>query len=964
MNAHATIALLLCLLSSSLHAAEGDQLLTPQPWQSSFAGQHAASFYSINADAFAAARGLADDQTITLRVQLPKFGTVEIVAARYRVIDERTSIAAMTVNGPKAVPAPQSVLLRGRIREIPDSYVILAFYPEWCTGVITTGKLNSERTYHVSPLERPKQGPQVMVVYDGADVPTIHDWNCSTQDSTNIVVPKAKDHEGIQAATFRKVTIAIECDEPFYIDHGRDITRATQYAEAVVAASSAIYERDVQATLAIGSLLVWTTADPYVSNLPDEMLVQFRDRWRAVNGAVVRSLAHLLSGVNNIGGIAYVNQLCNKQWGYAVSGTNNNINYPATGYVWDTDVFSHELGHNIGSPHTHSCTWSPPIDSCYTSEGGCFTGTKPVKGTIMSYCHLTTAGTNLSFHSRVVSLMQSRLSASTCTPLIALFDVSTPVSLSVCAGSAVSVVATPTGNVGKVSYRWRGPTFDTVTTTATFQFVPTASIKVFVTGTDSSGNVANDSTSITVNAKPLATIETMLERVCRGTIVEITSTISGGRTPYNYRWFRNGVVIDTVSDMVWPKVDSTSLIRLIATDLNGCRDTAEVLITVPDHRLVMTPSPFVLPPLVMCESVINTKVTLRNDGLETVMIDSLKSGSAISVKTTLPLAIPPASAIEMLMEVTLKKVGVITDTLVFIEKLCNTRFKLPLTGVRPAPRVTSPLPVDLGAKLACDIPTERHATVRVSNPSTYAMQINGVRGMQLGNSIDLVDGPITVLPAAEQDVSVVTKAKRLPGLLTDSLVFAYVSAECEGSFTLPAAMRVTGLTINHPMSVSFDTVLTSDASRTKMFAVGVSLVGASKATVTSVRVEGPFTTTMAEGLVLLHGKQSQVSVMIAPSLLTVDGEIQGSLTFMLDSCETERVIALSAIVRVVGVADDELLHNSMIDEVRFYDLRGLLLSTVEVRSDEVDVPEALPRGVYLMVLSSEGRVTSRRLISR
>ncbi|MCX6140847.1 MAG: zinc-dependent metalloprotease [Candidatus Kapabacteria bacterium] len=964
MNIRTIVTLMVCLVAPILHAAEGDQLLTPQPWQSSFTGKHAASFYSINANAFSAARGLADDQTITLAIQLPKFGTVEIVAARYRVINERTSIAAMTASGPQAVPAPQSVLLRGRIREIPDSYVILAIYPDWCTGVITTGKLNAQRTYHVSPLEKPKQGPQVMVVYDGADVPTTHDWNCSTLDPANIVVPNTKVEDRSQAATFRKVTIAIECDEPFYIDLGRDVTRASQYAEAVVAASSAIYERDVQATLAIGSLLVWTTADPYVSNLPDEMLVQFRDRWRTLNGAIVRSVAHLLSGVNNIGGIAYVDQLCNKQWAYAVSGTNNNITYPATGYVWDTDVFSHELGHNVGSPHTHSCTWSPPIDSCYTSEGGCFAGTKAVKGTIMSYCHLTTAGTDLSFHSRVVTLMKGKLSASACTPLIAIFDISTPVSQAVCAGNAVTIVATPTGNVGKVSYRWRGPTFDTVTTVASFQFVPTASVQVFVTGTDSSGNVASDTTSITVRAKPLASVQTNDLRVCRGTIVEITSTISGGRVPYTYRWLRNGIVIDTLSDIVWPKMDTTSIIKLITTDLYGCGDTAQLLITVPDQRLVMTPSPFVLPQLAMCENVVNTKVTLRNDGLETVMIDSVKSGSSISVKTTLPLAIPPASAIEMFMEVTVKKFGAITDTLVFVEKLCNTRMKLPLTGIRPAPRATSPLPIDLGAKLVCDIPTERWATLRISNPSSFAMQINGVAGKQLGNTVDLANRPVTVLPNSEQDVSVVTSAKRLPGLLTDSLVFAYVSKECEGSFVLPAVMRVTGLTIDHPSSISFDTVLTSEASRSKTFSVGVSLVGAGKATVTSVRVEGPFTTTLSEGLVLLHGKQSQVTVSIAPSLLTVDGAVKGSLVFMLDSCATERVVALSAVVRVVGVANDALDVFNMIDEARFYDLRGLQCATVQANGVEPSVPEALPRGVYLMVLSSEGKVRSRRLISR
>ncbi|MBK9181812.1 MAG: hypothetical protein IPM83_01570 [Ignavibacteria bacterium] len=442
--------LYLCLFvfaTLPIFAAENQPLLTPEKWPASFTGKHAASFYSIDATAFSQARSLADDESIMLTVQLPKLGTVEIRASRFRVIDEQTTITAMTANGPMPVPPPQSVLLRGRIIDIPDSYVILAVYPNWCTGFITTGPLALNRTYRISPLSN-GSGKQTMVVYDGTDVPSVNDWNCGTLDPTDVHTPSEKNADGPQAVTFRQIKLSIECDEPFYIDHGRDLTKATQYAEAVVAASSAIYERDVTATHTIGSLMVWTTTDPYTSNLPDEMLVQFRDRWRTLNGTVNRSVAHLFSGVNNIGGIAYVDQLCNKQWGYAVVGTNNNVTYPAAGYVWDTDVFSHELGHNVGSPHTHSCTWNPPIDSCYTAEGSCFTGTKATKGTIMSYCHLTAQGTELVFHSRVVTLMKNKLNASACTPLISLFDLTVPASVSVCNGNPTSITATATGGTG------------------------------------------------------------------------------------------------------------------------------------------------------------------------------------------------------------------------------------------------------------------------------------------------------------------------------------------------------------------------------------------------------------------------------------------------------------------------------------------------------------------------------------
>ena len=53
--------------------------------------------------------------------------------------------------------------------------------------------------------------------------------------------------------------------------------------------------------------------------------------------------------------------------------------------------------HNLGSPHTQSCTWpGGAIDNCYATEGGCALGPAPTNGgTVMSYCHLTGYGINL-----------------------------------------------------------------------------------------------------------------------------------------------------------------------------------------------------------------------------------------------------------------------------------------------------------------------------------------------------------------------------------------------------------------------------------------------------------------------------------------------------------------------------------------------------------------------------------------
>jgi len=940
------------------------ELLVPAPWPATFIGQHPASFFRIDTGAFAKARLLADDETMTITVSLPRIGTLQLIVARYRVIDQNTVLTAMTDIGPQPIPAPQSVLLRGRVATLQNSHVILAVYPDWCMGQITTGKLAGNFTYTISPLPK-GAGPQTMVLYDLRDVPQSHEWNCSTIDPKHVIQPLNKNGEETQAPTYRKITVAIECDEPFYIDHGRNITNATQYAEAVTAASSAIYERDVTATFSISSLVVWTVVDPYTSNLPDEMLVQFRDRWRALNGAVNRSTALLLSGTNGIGGIAYVDQLCNKQWAYSVIGTNNNVTYPAAGYVWDTDVYSHELGHNIGSPHTHSCTWSPPIDSCYTSEGGCFTGTKAINGTIMSYCHLTTQGTKLEIHSRVVTLMKSKLLNNVCTPLVSVFSLTLDDFAEVCDGTAVSLTANVIGGVGRITYRWRGTNFDTTTTTNSFQFVPRSNFKMFLTVTDSVGSVVQDSCLIRVNAKPLIQLITTAHRVCSGTVVEIGSTITNGRVPYTYRWTRNGVLIDTLMGIVWPRVNASGVFQLVVTDLNGCKDTADISITVPDQQLAIRPSTLVTPDLAVCEDQFATVVELRNTGSETIVIDSLWTGNSISAITQLPITVMAGQAESRNVIVTVRRIGALRDTITFFDQACNTGFKIPLSGTRDVSKVMSTMPVDLGAQLSCEPVTARQSSVRISNPSAYPVDVVSVSGKLVGADVALASSPFTIAPRSEGTVPFIATIKRLPGIFLDTLTFVTSSVSCEGLLIAAITARVVGITIDFPSSVSFDTVKSSDQARSKQFNVVLSLIGAPSTAVSSVEVVGPFTTTMQRGLALQHAKPSVVGVSVDPSQFTTSGVVVGSLAFTLDSCDRQYVVALSAIATIVSVDEsDQPSLDDFLGRAAVYDVRGVFIRSFECDGTCRPGIEMLPRGVYLVVFTSTNGDVTRQLISR
>jgi hypothetical protein len=126
---------------------------------------------------------------------------------------------------------------------------------------------------------------------------------------------------------------------------------------------------------------------------------------------------------NQFSGVAWLNKYCeNGYWTNEGTQVAGSYSFNAIGTNWSAGAAAlyvgHEIGHNMGSPHTHC--YSPAVDQCYNGEGSCYSGT-PVcpaggKGTIMSYCHVGGANgagcgsSNAEFHPTVQGLLESRLS--------------------------------------------------------------------------------------------------------------------------------------------------------------------------------------------------------------------------------------------------------------------------------------------------------------------------------------------------------------------------------------------------------------------------------------------------------------------------------------------------------------------------------------------------------------------------
>ena len=195
---------------------------------------------------------------------------------------------------------------------------------------------------------------------------------------------------------------------------------ATNWALAIFAGVSQLYEAQTNASIYVQSIYIWNITDPYAAYVNDAsgMLNALGSHWQNNNGGIARDLVHLLSKRDDTGtgGIAWLDVLCSTSYGYAFSSALSNdttYTFPNPTYTWNLMVCSHEIGHNVGSSHTHDCVWNsdptygfvgPGIDDCGPSQGyGTDCGPTPSSGTIMSYCHLTSAGITLEFHNIVVS---------------------------------------------------------------------------------------------------------------------------------------------------------------------------------------------------------------------------------------------------------------------------------------------------------------------------------------------------------------------------------------------------------------------------------------------------------------------------------------------------------------------------------------------------------------------------------
>jgi hypothetical protein len=508
-----------------------------------------------------------------LKLQLKK---VKITSDDFSVIE------ALPDGSRRSVNYSGGIFYQGKIEGIPSSFATISLVNDQVYGIIADNKSN----IILGAIENNGSATHEYALYRETDLAIANPLNCFTEDipaeGSSVVT---NDHPAARLnAVGEPVDIYFECDFKFYQDKGSSTVNVINYVLSFFNNTALLYANE-DVKIQVSQILVWTTQDPEAAaglTSTSTCLTSFRDRMATTT--YIGDYAHFLSTRSLGGGIAYLlSTPCTsaKQFRSAVSAINNTYNNFPT-YSWTVEVVTHELGHNLGSHHTHWCSWpGGPIDWCGPTsntayiEGSCSTGPMPaagVGGTIMSYCHLVgSVGINFNngFGPLPGQAIRDAVTGATCFGTCRM-TVSITKQDASCGQNNGSATATAVNGTGTLFYTWsNGQTGTTLSNAAPGTY--------HVIVGDASGcqvmqvvTIGNSGSALTFTLTPSGTAG-----FCTGGNLTLTAT---NNPAYTYVWRKDGTIIGGATSSTY---NATTAGTYAVTATSGaCSGTQSVIVSV------------------------------------------------------------------------------------------------------------------------------------------------------------------------------------------------------------------------------------------------------------------------------------------------------------------------------------------------------------------------------------------------
>lgn len=358
---------------------------------------------------------IVNNKDHALEVDIPFENTV-VTLQLIRNQTVNTNTGFKTASG-KEYHAEAGVGYYGVIKNQKNTLVAITFFENNIMGFISNrngnysiGKINT-----VGPLE------SKYILYNDRSLVSLITPSC------NVIQNKINSGQGTSSSAFgspgKCLKVRIVTDYKIFQKLGT-AANVRNYVQGLFQMVQAVYRNEsINVYYDANDVLVWDVNDPYGGSLSN-----FATQMSA--SGFSGDIAHLLSGYGG-GGAAFLNTLCSTAYTRTAISVliANAAPYWMFPQTYEAKEMAHEMGHNIGSPHTQACFWNDnctPIDGCTTPEGTLFGGcadcitVMPIPyqgGTIMSYCD-TKAGIGVllenGFGTQPGNYIRSRIASAGC----------------------------------------------------------------------------------------------------------------------------------------------------------------------------------------------------------------------------------------------------------------------------------------------------------------------------------------------------------------------------------------------------------------------------------------------------------------------------------------------------------------------------------------------------------------------
>jgi hypothetical protein len=355
---------------------------------------------------------LSDTGTKAIEITIP-LDTNNIVLELLEMPDYFYDYKVVTSSG-DTFPANRDIKsYRGAVKGKANSFAAITFYENEAMGLVIINNDNFEITKDKS------SGKHIFYNNNNLRIQPQR-LNCGTVYEYDSTASFAQQRNANQQGTITRGT-PVEKMVRFYVETRYSIFQSKNGSVPAVKlfiqnlftqVYTIYYKEDIETSIS-DPIYVWDTPDIYLSSTH---LSDFQKKRTSING----DLGILLTFETlEFGEAATLPDFCSSNTSRKLAVASiKDYWQPFPTYSSSVYYVTHELGHLMGSPHTHACVWevngmqNQALDACEAVVGNCNPPPPPYVGTIMSYCD----GYNFStgFGQQPGDLIRDRVRNATC----------------------------------------------------------------------------------------------------------------------------------------------------------------------------------------------------------------------------------------------------------------------------------------------------------------------------------------------------------------------------------------------------------------------------------------------------------------------------------------------------------------------------------------------------------------------